>query len=205
MSSPQNVQLDDKREGGYDYEFVGGLPFVEYTCLICSLVAREAQQASCCGKIFCRQSLEKSAKAKTNCPSYHEDLNGKYFPDRRVNLNINQLNVYCKNKEEGCTWEGELQHVETHHDSCPHRQVKCPNQCTEAIRSVYLQQHLEAECPNRDVECGHCGQVGKHAYISTDHLEDCPDLQIDCPNEGCQEKPKRRKMEANRHNVQKRP
>ena len=80
----------------------------------------------------------------------------------------------------------------------PYREVQCPNQCTESIRNVDLQQHLETQCPNREVECGHCKQVGKHAYISTDHLEDCPDLQIDCPNEGCQEKQKRKNMGAHR-------
>ena len=111
-SSSQCVPLQNRIEGGYDYEFVSGLPSTEYTCLICTLVAREAQQVSCCGKIFCRQCLENSAKAKSSCPSCHEDLNGKSFPDLRANLNINQLNVYCRNKEEGCAWEGKVCEVE---------------------------------------------------------------------------------------------
>ena len=183
---------------GYDYELVSGPPSDDYICLICTLIAREAQQASCCGKIFCKQCLEKSARANNNCPHCREDLNGKYFPDRRAIRDINQLQVYCKNKTEGCKWEGELHHAETHHDSCPYRHVECPNQCTKAIRSMDLPQHLETQCPNRDVECSHCKQVGKHAYISTDHLEVCPDFQIDCPNEGCQEKLKRRNVEAHR-------
>ena len=61
-----------------------------------------------------------------------------------------------------------------------------------------LHQHLETQYPNREVECSHCKKIGKHAYISTDHLENCPDFQINCPNEGCQEKPKRRNMKAHR-------
>ena len=54
------------------------------------------------------------------------------------------------------------------------------------------------ECPNREVECSHCKEVGKHAYISTYHLEYCSDLPIDCPNEGCTDKPKRKNITAHR-------
>ena len=201
MSSFQLItfsESEDSYEGGYDYEFVSGPPSDDYTCLICSLVAREAQQASCCGKIFCKECLEKCARVKDSCPNCREDLNGKYFPDRRAIRDINQLNVYCKNKDEGCTWEGELRQAQTHQDSCPYCQVQCPNQCTEAVRNMDLPHHLETECPKRKVECCRCKQIGEYAYISTDHSEDCPDVQIDCPNEGCEVKPKRMNMEAHR-------
>ena len=178
--------------------FVGGPPADEYTCLICFLVAREAQQASCCGKIFCKQCLEKSLRLNESCPNCREDLNNKYFTDRRAIRDINQLKVYCKNEKEGCMWKGELHHAATHHGSCPYHQVQCPNQCTEAVRSMDLQKHLETQCPNEKVKCHNCNQIGKRAYIRTDHLENCPDLQIDCPNDGCQEKSKRKDMAAHR-------
>ena len=191
-----SAKSEDRPEGGYDYEFVSDPPLDDYICLICTLVAREAQQASCCGKIFCKQCLKECMRVNNNCPHCREDLNGKYFPDRRVIRDIKQLKVYCENKKEGCKWEGELRHAETHHDSCPYRHVECPNQCTEAVRSMDLQQHLETQCPNRLAKCSHCKQVGKHAYISTNHLEDCPDLQTDCPNGGCPKRPKRKNMGA---------
>ena len=192
------AKLQDRPEGGYDYEFVSDPPPDDYICLICTLVAREAQQASCCGKIFCKQCLKKSMRFNDDCPHCREDLNGKYFPDRRAIRDINQLKVYCENKKEGCTWEGELRRAKTHHGSCPYRHVECPNQCTEAVRSMDLPRHLETQCPSRVVKCSHCKQVGKHAYISTNHLEDCPDLHIHCPNKGCRESPKRKNMGAHR-------
>ena len=73
------------------------------------------------------------------CPHCHGDLNGiaKNCPDTRAIHTINQLKVYCKNKEAGCKWEGELRHAETHHDSCPYRQVECPVQFGKAIRSIW--------------------------------------------------------------------
>ena len=133
-----------------------------------------------------------------NCPHCRENLNGRYFPDRRAIRDINQSKVHCENKVRGCEWEGELRHAESHHDSCPYRHVECPNQCTKAVRSMDLPWHLETQCPNREVECEHCKQIGEHVYISTDRLEDCPDLQIDCPNKGCREKPKRKNIKAHR-------
>ena len=189
---------EDRLEEGYDYEFVGGPPSDEYTCLFCTLVAREAQQARCCGKIFCKQCLEKSTRVKSNCPNCCKVLKGKYCPDKRAIDNINHLKVYCKNKRDGCMWIGELHLAKNHHDSCPYGQVQCPNQCNETVRSMDLPQHLETQCPNREVKCRHCKQIGKHAYIRTGHLENCPDLHIDCPNDGCQEKPKRKDMAAHR-------
>ena len=176
---------DDSLQGGYDYELVSDLSSNYFFCLICNLLAREAEQASCCRKIFCKQCLEKCARVNENCPHCRVNLKGKYFPDRRVIGDINQLKVYCKNKAGGCKWKGELHLAETHHGNCGYCHVECPNQCTKAVRSKDLPKHLETQCPNRKVECEHCKQVGKHAYISTDHLEDCPDLQIACPNKGC--------------------
>ena len=183
---------EESLEGGYDYEFFSDPPSHEYICLICTLVAKEAQQASCCGKIFCKECLEKSMRANDNCPHCREDLNGRYFRDMRAIRSINHLKVYCENKKGGCKWKGELCHVESYQVSCRYRHVECPNECTQAVRSMDLPWHLENQCPNREVECDHCKQVGKHAYISLDHLEDCPDVQIRFPNEGCQEKPKKK-------------
>ena len=199
MSASRFVPLEDRRiEGGHDYELVSDLASDDYICLICTFLAREAQQATCCGKIFCRQCLEVSARVNLKCLHCFQDLRRNYFPDQRAIRDINQLKVYCKNKTGGCKWEGELYCAETHHDICPYRQVQCPNQCATAVRSGNLEWHLQTRCTNREVECHRCKQVGKNAYISTDHLEDCPNLQIDCPNQGCQEKRRRKNMGAHR-------
>ena len=200
MASSHSSQSRMHQERGYDYRFVDGLPSHDYICFLCNLVARDAQQTTCCGNVFCKRCLETSPKAKIGCPSCDSELNSlyMYFQDTNRITKINKLKVYCRNQEEGCVWEGELCDAQTHHDSCPYRQVGCPNQCTEAVRSMDLQQHLETQCPKREVECRRCKQIGEYAYISTDHSEDCPDLRIDCLNEGCQVKPKRRDMEVHR-------
>ena len=128
------AKSEDKSKGGYDYQLFSDLPSDDYICLICNLLAREAHQANCCGKIFCKKCLEESMRVNHICPHCGEDLNGKYYSDRRVTLDSNRLQVYCKNKEGGCKWKGELRHAETHHHTCPYLQVQCPNQCAKAVR-----------------------------------------------------------------------
>ena len=161
------------QEGGYDYEFVNGPAPDEYLCLICTLVAREAHQVNCCGKMICRGCLEGLQKHCNNvCPTCRKDLQGKYFLDTLAIRNINHLEIYCENKKRGCTWSGELQLVE---------------------------KHLKVECSiMEETKCMYCGQFGSYAYISSDHWEECPDLTIDCPNSGCGVKPKRKSLEAHR-------
>ena len=145
VTSISTAKSGDRFEGGYDYEFVDGPPSDEYICLIYTLVAKEAQQSSCCGKIFCGLCMETLEASDTLCPN-HEYL--QYFPDKRAICNISKLKVYCTNKREGCIWKGEVCHAKNHINSCPYGQVTCPNQCDEAVRSMDLPKHLETQCPN---------------------------------------------------------
>ena len=55
--------------GGYDCDFVNDVP-ASLQCLICTLPARDPQQVSCCGKIFCLSCLDILKKSKSNsCPN----------------------------------------------------------------------------------------------------------------------------------------
>ena len=42
---------------GYDHLFVDSPPD-ELLCLICMLTARDPQQSTCCGKVYCKVCLE---------------------------------------------------------------------------------------------------------------------------------------------------
>ena len=165
------------QEGGFDYEFVNGSPPDEYLCLVCTLVAKEAHQVNCCGKIICRGCLEKLKKHCNHvCPICRNDLQGKHFLDTLAIRNINHLEVYCENKGRGCTWSGELQKIE---------------------------QHLKAHCSKGETKCSYCGEIGSYAYINSEHFEECPDITIECPNNGCSAQPKRKSMDTHRQQCSK--
>ena len=122
----------ERKYGGYNYEFVGPVP-EDFTCPICTLVQREAQQVTCCGKIYCKSCL-KDLKNKGNrlflCPCCQASLKGVYtfFPDKNAVSKIKHLSIYCTNKERGCKWVGNLKDLEEKH------LPECPNEIVHHVR-----------------------------------------------------------------------
>ena len=187
--------------GGYDYNFVDTDLPEEFHCLICTLVLRQPHQVTCCGKIYCKKCLDelKTRNPNFNCPNCREKINNRYFKDVNTERKISQLKIYCTNKDSGCCYKGELKDLDSHLTQCLYQLVKCPNQCDVlSVQHQLLQHHLEEDCPNREVSCPHCHITDKHKIVTGSHLEECPDLLIPCPNEGCQEYIKRIEMANHR-------
>ena len=188
--------------GGYNYRFVDGDPPTKYICHICTFVACKPQQVSCCGNVFCKSCLEelKFKGQQFICPICRHDLTNNYFNDRRADLEINSLQIYCTNKKESnhditCQWTGNLKDIEDHLKVCPYQLVDCTNKCGELLQRQNLQHHLDNECPKRQVSCQYCQTVATYEDIHGDHIEECPDYPITCDNEECNEVTKRRLME----------
>ncbi|XP_019850604.1 PREDICTED: TNF receptor-associated factor 3-like isoform X2 [Amphimedon queenslandica] len=188
---------DNKGCSGYDYEFIDGEPRDQLKCSICHLVLRDPHQVTCCSNRFCKSCLDQ-LQGK-NCPLCREPINDNYFRDGGINREIISLKVYCTNSEEGCEWQGTINEtdtsIDTHLNSCPYQLVPCTNGCGEKIRKSSLKTHLTNNCPKRIVNCQICKRKGTHQLItSRSHLDECPDLPIQCSNEGCNEKMLRRSL-----------
>ncbi|XP_003388778.1 PREDICTED: TNF receptor-associated factor 5-like [Amphimedon queenslandica] len=177
--------------GGYSYNFVDSDPPDEYLCHICTLVARDPQQVTCCYNIYCKSCLD-TLKEKGQgfiCPTCRSSLEGKYFKDGRVERGIKSLKVYCTNTDSGCRWMGTIKDIDTHLNSCIYQLVHCTNECGVKIKRSKLETHLTDKCPKRLVNCRYCKQEGTYQVItSISHLKECPDLPYQCSNEGCHEK-----------------
>ena len=77
-----------KEEKGYDHKFVDPVPN-ELLCLICLLAARDPQQSTCCGKVFCKICIDdykKHSNKSHECPGCRGDM--ECFPDKRSKLGI---------------------------------------------------------------------------------------------------------------------
>ena len=183
---------------GYSYEFVDPNVPDEFTCLICTMVAREAHQSGCCGRIFCLGCLEtlKNKSRHFSCPNCRSDLHRNYFADKNTMRKIRQFSVYCPNKDRGCCWTGELQSVHGHMCNCPKERVSCPNDCSVEVERCGLTEHLNSECVRRFVECEHCGIVAEYRVITGGHAQLCSAAPTLCPNEGCVEKLKQAYVEG---------
>ena len=174
------------------YNFVKGEPPDEYICLICTFITQVPHQVNCCGRIFCKECLDKLRKRDevTKCPQCRA-VDFKSFKDIRVERSILNLEIYCTNKSKGCQWEGKIR--DTKHHICQYQLVPCTNQCGESIERRHLEDHLKNLCHLREHICPCCEKKGPYVIITSDnHFQECPALPATCPNEGCQkEMPKR--------------
>ena len=179
---------------------MAGDPPDRYICTICQFVAQDAYQASCCGKVFCKNcliGLRRNVR-EFRCPACREQLNSKCFKDTRADQEIRDLHVFCDNRKEGCEWAGELRSLNDHLKKCIYHAVECTNKCGRTVQRKKLEEHLKNDCPNRLQECPHCHEVGELSYINSDHLQVCPDFHLTCPIRGCTLKVRRCQMEMHR-------
>ena len=94
--------------------------------------------------------------------------------------------VKCEGVKNGCEWEGEIRSLDQHKSTCLHVPVPCPQECdVGSVLRGDLQSHLRDYCSQRDYECPHCLQMGRYRERVTSHLQDCPMVLTECPNEGC--------------------
>ena len=98
------------------------------------------------------------------------------------------LVVKCEKAREGCEWEGEIRSLDKHKSTCLHVPVPCPRECdVGSVLRGDLQSHLQDYCSQRDYECPHCHEMGRYRERVTSHLQDCPMVLTECPNEGCEQ------------------
>lgn len=186
--------MEEGREwvGGYDCRFVEQPPD-DLLCLICTFVARDPQQLTCCGRVFCEKCIVRHRASTPKCPNCSRMISN--FPDSRSDRQIKALRVHCNNYGLGCPWTGELRHLSAHEKWCTFARVECPNKCSEVVLRMTLKEHAESKCPRRRFKCPHCHQYGTYRAIMSVHIEECPEITVPCPN-GCIVSIIRRELES---------
>ena len=124
---------------GCECEFVEKPPkAVQSECPICLLVLREPYQATCCGKSFCKECIERIKTSIKSCPTCN-DGNFNIFHNKGLQQSLYDFQVYCTHKSKGCEWTGELRELDNHLNSdppadkslegCPFTVINCPLSC----------------------------------------------------------------------------
>ncbi|KAI6658076.1 TNF receptor-associated factor 5-like [Oopsacas minuta] len=103
-------------------------------------------------------------------------------PIQKVRDSISKLKIRCPLLTE-CDWKGELSKAEIHLEECKHVSIRCSLHCGETLKRFDKSIHEEELCPLRNVSCEYCARTGLAEDLE-DHLEECPECKIDCPN-GC--------------------
>ena len=189
-----------------EYKFVRELADV-LKCGICLGVARDPHQHEECGKLFCKECIDKFGRDKC-CPhcrtrgsQYFRDNKSKYIrmsakssiivPFLLGRREIQDIPIHCDNDERGCKWEETLGALAEHVVTCGFTLVPCPKECEDedGVAHTFLRKdianHLEDDCPNRDCVCEHCGEEGTFQYITDIHDDECNKKVVPCPNAGC--------------------
>ena len=105
----------------------------------------------------------------------------------------------CDNEEKGCKWTGELDQLEQHIAAeCMFAEVPCRNGCSKTLLRCNMQEHLKCECPHREYKCPHCKECGKYQTMTCEHLRQCLNLRIPCPNVGCNVRKTRLEIKVHR-------
>ena len=103
--------------GGYTYDIVDE-PFDMFICKICHLVSKNAYKTSHFNHTFCKLCIIASVRKRhLVCPICRATFEISKLV--QINRQIRTLEIYCTNKDSGCTWEGPLKHLDTHLKACP--------------------------------------------------------------------------------------
>ena len=158
-------------------------PSEDFLCPICAKVLVEPHVTECCGQHFCKECLTKWFKEQGSviCP-HCRSINFthiRYLPIRRK---INDLQVFCSNKKDGCTSVTTVSQLESHLSECFYSTVKCPLNCGLSLLRKDVTDHRTNDCRNRISTCKYCKRRGKHYVITgSQHVMSCPDIPVGCP------------------------
>ena len=75
------MAVNTPKLGGYDCEFVETPPD-DLICLICTFVAKNPQQLTCCGKVYCQVCLKEQQKRSNSCAQCRKE-GAASFEDQR--------------------------------------------------------------------------------------------------------------------------
>ena len=98
----------------------------------------------------------------------------------------------------GCPWVNELGSLEKHLEICGFAFIPCANGCKEQIMKSEHTSHCTERCPLRQYTCKHCKSKGTYMEMIGGHLDECPDIRVSCPNNGCGGGIKRKQMASHR-------
>ncbi|KAG9305858.1 hypothetical protein G9A89_006269 [Geosiphon pyriformis] len=153
-------------------------------CCICQTPFVDPVVLDTCGHTFCQACISQAIAVKPNCPVDRSEISSQVelkSAAKIISNMVNELSVYCPNKDEGCLYTGQRQLVNSHlKDECEYIKLKCRvEECRMLIVKKDLDEHME-NCQARLVYCKLCKKKVQFATFE-EHSEKCPSKSVDCP------------------------
>lgn len=205
FSSPDfDGQQQSRLKGGYDCQFVEPMSSdLQTECSVCLGILCEPYLVDCCGYRFCRSCIETVQDDSKSCPLCNKRF--KIFPDKQLQRVLSQKQVYCKHKEDGCEWSGQLSELDKHlndidegqgkihFEGCPYVTLKCSN-CEKLVKRADFESH-RIRCFDCEYTCEYCNSfTSTYRDVADNHWPKCKSHPVPCPNE-CGKSPKRSELE----------
>ena len=107
---------------------------------------------------------------------------------------IASIEVYCPMRNKGCDRKETVSTIEEHLENCEFYPVACKLNCEMLLTQDEMEDHVAKECENREIECAYCFTQTKVGEMD-DHLEECKEHPVICPNDCEQNEMKRKELE----------
>ncbi|XP_067057955.1 TNF receptor-associated factor 2-like isoform X2 [Acropora muricata] len=157
----------------------------KYFCSFCELLLRDAMQTSC-GHFYCFSCLgnlrDPVLPLVLVCLEDKQQLKeNEVFADNFMRREVASIIVCCISISEGCTWKGEVRHLEAHTVGCDFQKVKCVHpECGILVKKTSLPHHLKNECEFRVVTCELCHSQVVFCKLKLHKENECPAYPIIC-------------------------
>ena len=125
----------------------------------------------------CEYLISKEDSEILDCPKCRKHTEIIY--DRSSHQRVKSLKVHCK-----CgSWTGNLGDLNNHlKKDCSRAFTDCPNSCGQKVQKGKLEIHKASDCSKRSHHCPYCGVTSTYEDITKDHLPQCGEKIVPCPN-----------------------
>ena len=177
----------------HECDFVQAAITKDYECPVCFEILKDPFLTACCGNHFCEACIEATKTSTNYCPFCKaKPING--IVDKKLQRQINELEVYCLQKKHGCSWVGTMDELTKHlvadnAKGCKYSLIPCSLSSGNKFFRHKLNKHVSDECHLRPHTCTFCSYSSTYVDVSK-HFSICLAYPVLCPNACTKEKMK---------------
>ena len=191
---PRPRDRNKENRCGHDCQFIESPPSgLQTECPVCLQILKEPCLVSCCGHKFCRECIQRIEKDKKPCALCNQH-DFTFMRELGLERSLNDLEVWCSYRKEGCEWRGKLGKLDEHlnRNSSPDNQLngckfvelECMYECGAWFQRRYISGHETQQCEKRPYSCDHCQDYNSTFQdVTKVHYPQCGLYPVPCPND----------------------
>ena len=153
-----------------------------FVCPLCKGICNFPVVYSNNDKTYCNECILKYYSIHHRYPLSNSGTDeSKPIPVRLVEDIIDKQLIFCKNKQIGCEFLGDVKSYREHIlKECLKEKINCTLEgCKCIIYREFIKEHLET-CEYRTIKCIYCKNEMKFNTIN-EHNSVCPKIEVECP------------------------